>query len=210
MRSSTRRCLHRRCRRAAQDDAEGKITGCVVDGPLSMDIAIDPEAAHHKVPRTARLQAMRTSCCSPTFRPQPRLQDAGPHCRLQERLYPDRYQGPRYPDEPLRFLPDEGQLHRTGCCGRSGAGSVIVKSLPHRGKVAELSEADEAVPAVAARLRAITERPPLISRLRAAASPQGGSQRILKETLPMSSNPGHQPRLHLYQGRRVRGRDPAV
>ena len=27
---------------------EGKITGCVVDGPLSMDIAIDPEAAHHK------------------------------------------------------------------------------------------------------------------------------------------------------------------
>lgn len=50
-------------------NAEGKITGCVVDGPLSMDIAIDPEAAHHKVPRTARLQAMRTSCCSPTFRP---------------------------------------------------------------------------------------------------------------------------------------------
>ena len=27
---------------------EGKLTGCVVDGPLSMDIAIDPEAAHHK------------------------------------------------------------------------------------------------------------------------------------------------------------------
>lgn len=50
-------------------NAEGKITGCVVDGPLSMDIAIDPEAAHHKGARTARLQAMRTSCCSPTFRP---------------------------------------------------------------------------------------------------------------------------------------------
>ena len=47
----------------------------------------------------------------------------------------------RHPDEPLRFLPDEGQLHRTGRCGRGGAGSVIVKSLPHRGKVAELSEA---------------------------------------------------------------------
>lgn len=27
---------------------EGKITGCIVDGPLSMDIAIDPEAAAHK------------------------------------------------------------------------------------------------------------------------------------------------------------------
>ncbi len=27
---------------------EGKITGCIVDGPLSMDIAIDPEAASHK------------------------------------------------------------------------------------------------------------------------------------------------------------------
>ncbi|MBQ8325926.1 MAG: phosphate butyryltransferase [Lachnospiraceae bacterium] len=27
---------------------EGKITGCVVDGPLSLDLAIDPEAAKHK------------------------------------------------------------------------------------------------------------------------------------------------------------------
>ena len=29
-------------------NAEGKLNGCVVDGPLSMDIAIDPEAAAHK------------------------------------------------------------------------------------------------------------------------------------------------------------------
>ena len=29
-------------------NVEGKITGCVVDGPLSMDIAIEPEAAAHK------------------------------------------------------------------------------------------------------------------------------------------------------------------
>ena len=27
---------------------EGKITGCVIDGPLSLDLAIDPEAAQHK------------------------------------------------------------------------------------------------------------------------------------------------------------------
>ncbi len=27
---------------------EGKITGCIVDGPLSFDLAIDPEAAQHK------------------------------------------------------------------------------------------------------------------------------------------------------------------
>ena len=27
---------------------EGKITGCVVDGPLSLDLAIDPAAAQHK------------------------------------------------------------------------------------------------------------------------------------------------------------------
>ncbi len=27
---------------------EGQITGCIVDGPLSMDLAIDPEAAIHK------------------------------------------------------------------------------------------------------------------------------------------------------------------
>lgn len=27
---------------------EGKITGCIIDGPLSLDLAIDPEAARHK------------------------------------------------------------------------------------------------------------------------------------------------------------------
>ena len=27
---------------------EGRIKGCIVDGPLSMDLAIDPEAAKHK------------------------------------------------------------------------------------------------------------------------------------------------------------------
>lgn len=29
-------------------NAEGKITGCIIDGPLSLDIAIDREAASHK------------------------------------------------------------------------------------------------------------------------------------------------------------------
>ncbi len=28
--------------------AEGQITGCIVDGPLSLDLAVDPEAAKHK------------------------------------------------------------------------------------------------------------------------------------------------------------------
>ncbi|MDD6400596.1 MAG: phosphate butyryltransferase [Lachnospiraceae bacterium] len=32
----------------AKMNDEGKITGCIVDGPLSMDLAIDPEAARHK------------------------------------------------------------------------------------------------------------------------------------------------------------------
>jgi phosphate butyryltransferase len=27
---------------------DGEITGCIVDGPLSLDLAIDPEAARHK------------------------------------------------------------------------------------------------------------------------------------------------------------------
>lgn len=31
-----------------QWNEEGRITGCIVDGPLSMDLAIDPEAAQHK------------------------------------------------------------------------------------------------------------------------------------------------------------------
>ncbi len=32
----------------AKMNEEGKITGCIVDGPLSLDLAIDPEAAKHK------------------------------------------------------------------------------------------------------------------------------------------------------------------
>lgn len=31
-----------------QMNRDGRITGCVVDGPLSLDLAIDPEAAKHK------------------------------------------------------------------------------------------------------------------------------------------------------------------
>ena len=31
-----------------QMNRDGKITGCIVDGPLSLDLAIDPEAAKHK------------------------------------------------------------------------------------------------------------------------------------------------------------------
>lgn len=31
-----------------QMNRDGKITGCIVDGPLSLDLSIDPEAAKHK------------------------------------------------------------------------------------------------------------------------------------------------------------------
>ena len=31
-----------------QMNLRGEITGCIVDGPLSMDLAIEPEAAKHK------------------------------------------------------------------------------------------------------------------------------------------------------------------
>ena len=33
---------------------EGRITGCIVDGPLSMDLAIDPEASKHKAGAASR------------------------------------------------------------------------------------------------------------------------------------------------------------
>lgn len=36
--------------------AEGEITGCVVDGPLSLDLAIDPEAAKHKGATDRKIQ----------------------------------------------------------------------------------------------------------------------------------------------------------
>lgn len=35
---------------------EGELTGCIVDGPLSMDIAIDPEAAKHKGATDRKIQ----------------------------------------------------------------------------------------------------------------------------------------------------------
>lgn len=35
---------------------EGRITGCVVDGPLSLDLAIDPEAAKHKGATDRKIQ----------------------------------------------------------------------------------------------------------------------------------------------------------
>lgn len=36
--------------------AEGQITDCVIDGPLSLDLAIDPEAAKHKGATDRRIQ----------------------------------------------------------------------------------------------------------------------------------------------------------
>ena len=81
---------------------EGKITGCVVDGPLSMDIAIDPEAAHHKGAQDRPAAGHADILLFPRHSGrQPRLQDAGSHGRLQERLHPDRHQGSaRHPDQP--------------------------------------------------------------------------------------------------------------
>ncbi|MBP3604810.1 MAG: phosphate butyryltransferase [Lachnospiraceae bacterium] len=37
-------------------NAEGQITGCIVDGPLSLDLAIDPEAALHKGATDRKIQ----------------------------------------------------------------------------------------------------------------------------------------------------------
>ncbi len=36
--------------------AEGELTGCIVDGPLSLDLAIDPEAALHKGATDRKIQ----------------------------------------------------------------------------------------------------------------------------------------------------------
>lgn len=35
---------------------EGKIPGCIVDGPLSLDLAVDPEAAKHKAATDRKIQ----------------------------------------------------------------------------------------------------------------------------------------------------------
>jgi len=35
---------------------EGEITGCIIDGPLSLDLAIDPEAAKHKGATDRKIQ----------------------------------------------------------------------------------------------------------------------------------------------------------
>lgn len=40
----------------AKMNEEGKITGCIVDGPLSLDLAIDPKAAEHKGATDRKIQ----------------------------------------------------------------------------------------------------------------------------------------------------------
>ena len=40
----------------AKMNEEGKITGCIIDGPLSLDLAIDPEAALHKGATDRKIQ----------------------------------------------------------------------------------------------------------------------------------------------------------
>ncbi|MCR5753438.1 MAG: phosphate butyryltransferase [Acetatifactor sp.] len=40
----------------ARMNEEGEITGCIVDGPLSLDLAIDPEAAIHKGATNRKIQ----------------------------------------------------------------------------------------------------------------------------------------------------------
>lgn len=40
----------------AKMNEEGQITGCIVDGPLSLDLAIDPEAAKHKGATDRKIQ----------------------------------------------------------------------------------------------------------------------------------------------------------
>lgn len=40
----------------AKMNEEGQITGCIVDGPLSLDLAIDPEAALHKGATDRKIQ----------------------------------------------------------------------------------------------------------------------------------------------------------
>lgn len=39
-----------------QMNKDGRITGCIVDGPLSLDLAIDPEAAKHKAATDRAIQ----------------------------------------------------------------------------------------------------------------------------------------------------------
>lgn len=47
-----------------QMNQRGEITGCIVDGPLSLDLAIDAEAAKHKGATGRAIQAMQTFFCS--------------------------------------------------------------------------------------------------------------------------------------------------
>lgn len=48
----------------------GEITGCIVDGPLSLDLAIDPEAAKHKEQKTVRSLVMQISSYSRISTPE--------------------------------------------------------------------------------------------------------------------------------------------
>ena len=80
---------------------EGKITGCVVDGPLSLDLAIDPAAAKHKGAEGRKIVGDADILLFPDIHAGNLVYKALVHT-AQERKHPDRNQGSGYPDIPFR------------------------------------------------------------------------------------------------------------
>lgn len=100
--------------RLTQMNLAGQIGGCIVDGPLSLDLAIDPEAARRASPHCR--QRRHTALSGHSGR-QHHLQVPRPHHRLPLRLHPDRHRRSRHTDLPLRRCPHQGQLDSAGSRG---------------------------------------------------------------------------------------------
>ena len=84
---------------------EGQIPGCIVDGPLSLDLAIDPEAAKHKGATDRKIQGDADVLLFPDIHAGNLVYKAIVHMvKSKERMHPDRYQGACCPDQPFRYL----------------------------------------------------------------------------------------------------------
>jgi phosphate butyryltransferase len=192
-------------------NAEGKITGCVVDGPLSMDIAIDPEAAHHKGAQDRPAAGHADILLFPdiqagnlVYKTLVHTADCKNGCILTGTKVPAIRAAP-IPSR-RRSTPSHWLLW-----SQRGWISNCKKPSPSGGRWPSLARPDEGCtccgcPFAGNHGEAAPHQPPA-----GGSFPQGGSQRILKgDVTNVHQNPGHQPRLHLHQGRRVRGRDPVV
>ena len=96
---------------------EGQITDCIVDGPLSLDLAIDPEAAKHKGATDRKIQGDADILLFPDIHAGNLVYKALVH------TVPGVKNG-----FPFRYFRNQSKLYRTcsSCCRRNEKDELII------------------------------------------------------------------------------------